>query len=127
QRPPARRKAEKIAARGRAVGGAPPGADRRARLDHRHADADRRVRRPLARPCLQFGNLLERPAADARTGARRLVGVEMDERPMSPLSWQAFALIGLAAHLAAGFALGVVYFFALWRSARLIAEGGRAM
>ena len=37
------------------------------------------------------------------------------------------ALAGLAAHLAAGLALGVVYFLALWRSARLFAEGGRAI
>ncbi len=45
---------------------------------------------------------------------------------MSALSSQAFGLLGLAAHLAAGFALGVAYFAALWLSARLIAEGGRA-
>lgn len=32
---------------------------------------------------------------------------------------------GLAAHLSAGFALGLVYFLAIWRSARLFAEGGR--
>ena len=31
-----------------------PRADRRARLDHRHADADRRLRRPLARPRLRI-------------------------------------------------------------------------
>jgi hypothetical protein len=46
---------------------------------------------------------------------------------MSALPSHALALLGLAAHAAAGFALGVVYFLALWRSARLFAEGGRAM
>ena len=46
---------------------------------------------------------------------------------MSSLSSQPFALVALAAHAAAGFALGVVYFHALWLSARLIAEGGRAI
>ncbi len=39
----------------------------------------------------------------------------------------AAALFGLAAHFAAGFALGVVYFLALWRSARLFGEGGGAI
>ena len=39
-----------LAARGRSLGGAPSCPDRRARLDHRRAHADRRVRRPLARP-----------------------------------------------------------------------------
>jgi len=37
------------------------------------------------------------------------------------------ALIGLASRLAAGFALGLVYFLAIWRSARLLGEGGRAI
>ncbi len=55
----------------------------------------------------------------------------MDERPVSSLSSDPFAvlaaLVGLAGHLAAGFALGVVYFLALWRSARLFGEGGSAI
>ncbi|MGO4869829.1 MAG: ATP synthase subunit I [Roseiarcus sp.] len=50
---------------------------------------------------------------------------------MSSFSSQALAavptLVGLAAHLAAGFAVGVVYFLAIWRSARLFGEGGRAI
>ena len=33
------------------------------------------------------------------------------------------ALLGLAAHLAAGFAVGVVYFLAIWRSANRLAAG----
>lgn len=37
------------------------------------------------------------------------------------------ALPGLAAHFAAGLALGAVYFLALWRSARLFGEGGGAI
>ena len=50
---------------------------------------------------------------------------------MSLFSPEALAAVaapaGLAAHLAAGFALGVVYFLAIWRSARLFGEGGRAI
>ena len=53
----------------------------------------------------------------------------MDERPVSLLSANGSAtvaaLAGLAAHLAAGFALGLVYFLAIWRSARLFGERGR--
>ena len=51
----------------------------------------------------------------------------MDELAVSALSSQTFAiaaLLGLAAHLAAGFAVGVLYFLAIWLSARLVAEGG---
>ncbi len=55
----------------------------------------------------------------------------MDERAVSLFSSNGFALalalVGLGAHVAAGFALGVVYFLAIWRSARLIGEGGRAI
>lgn len=55
----------------------------------------------------------------------------MDKRPVSSLSpngLSAVAAFGaLAAHLAAGFALGLVYFLAIWRSARLFGEGGRAI
>jgi F1F0 ATPase subunit 2 len=54
----------------------------------------------------------------------------MDERPVSSSSSEAFAaalaLVGLAAHLTAGFALGVVYFLAIWRSARQFGESGSA-
>ena len=49
---------------------------------------------------------------------------------MSLLSLNGFAavlaLIGLASRLAAGFALGVVYFLAIWRSARQFGESGSA-
>ena len=34
--------------------------------------------------------------------------------------------LSLGAHLAAGIALGALYFRVVWRSARLFAEGGRA-
>ncbi len=55
----------------------------------------------------------------------------MDERPVSALSADSSAAVaafgGLAAHLAAGFALGLVYFLAVWRSALLFGEGGRAI
>jgi hypothetical protein len=55
----------------------------------------------------------------------------MDERSVSLLSADGSAAVsafgGMAAHLAAGFALGLVYFLAIWRSARLFAEGGRAL
>jgi len=34
-------------------------------------------------------------------------------------------LLGLAAHLAAGIALGLLYFHGLWRNARRLARGGR--
>jgi F1F0 ATPase subunit 2 len=37
------------------------------------------------------------------------------------------ALVGLAAHLTAGVALGLVYFRALWLSARFAVESGRAI
>ena len=54
----------------------------------------------------------------------------MDDPPVSVLSANGSAavaaFVGLAAHLAAGFALGLVYFLAIWRSARLFGEGGRA-
>ena len=36
------------------------------------------------------------------------------------------AALGLAAHLAAGILLGLLYFRALWGTAKLFAEGGRA-
>ena len=45
-----------------------------------------------------------------------LVGVEMDEVHMST------ALV-LAAHLAVGFGLGWLYFYGLWRNARMFARG----
>ena len=55
----------------------------------------------------------------------------MDERSVTSLSANGSAavaaFVGLAAHLAAGFALGLVYFLAIWRSARLFGEGGRAV
>ncbi len=55
----------------------------------------------------------------------------MDERPVSLISANGSAAVAafgaLAAHLAAGFALGLVYFLAIWRSARLFVEGDRAI
>lgn len=39
-------------------------------------------------------------------------------------AWAMF--LSLGAHLAAGIALGAFYFRAVWRSARLFAQGGRA-
>jgi F1F0 ATPase subunit 2 len=54
----------------------------------------------------------------------------MDEQRVSVWSFDSLpawaTLFGLAAHLAAGIALGAVYFHAVWWSARLFAEGGRA-
>lgn len=50
---------------------------------------------------------------------------------MSLLSSNGLAAVvafgALSAHLAAGFALGLVYFLAIWRSARRFGEGGRAI
>jgi hypothetical protein len=55
----------------------------------------------------------------------------MDELPVTLLSANGLAgvasLVGLAAHFAAGFALGLVYFLAAWRSALLFGEGGRTI
>ena len=65
--PAARRTPPALAARGRSLGGAPSRPDRRARLDHRRADADRRLRRPLARPNVQLRTVLDRAAPDARS------------------------------------------------------------
>jgi F1F0 ATPase subunit 2 len=58
-----------------------------------------------------------------------LVRMEMDEERMSISSFDmlpAWAnLLGLAAHLGAGFALGIFYFRSLWWSAcRFIGRGG---
>jgi F1F0 ATPase subunit 2 len=59
-----------------------------------------------------------------------LVCVEMDEERMSFPSfallpaWAAF--LSLAAHLAAGIALGTLYFGSLWWSARRFGGAGRA-
>ena len=55
--------ARALAARGRALARPEPGDDRRARLDHRAADADRHLRRPLARPALRHRDLLDTRAA----------------------------------------------------------------
>ena len=64
------------------------------------------------------------------TGARLLVRLEMDEERMSfPLfdSLPTWAIpLSLAAHLAAGIVLGVLYFRSLWWNARLFTGGGRA-
>ena len=60
-----------------------------------------------------------------------LVRVEVDEERMNFLSFDVlppWALyLSLAAHLAAGIALGVVYFCSLWWNARRFAAGGRAI
>jgi F1F0 ATPase subunit 2 len=57
-----------------------------------------------------------------------LVGVEMDAERMSTAAFDlvpAWAvLLGLAAHLGAGFALGLLYFRSLWWSARRFADRG---
>ena len=67
-------------------------------------------------------------AADARAGARLLVGLEMDEQRMSVPSFDGLPpwamLLSLAAHLAVGIALGVLYFRSVWWSARRFAAGG---
>jgi F1F0 ATPase subunit 2 len=59
-----------------------------------------------------------------------LVRLEMDEERMSFLSFDALPvwamLLSLLAHLAAGIALGILYFRGLWWSAHRFAEGGRA-
>ena len=103
--------------RRRSVGGAPSGPDRRAWLDHRRAAADRNFRRPLARSEIQLRTVLDRPVLDAGAGARMLVRLEMDGERMSLASFEMFPArvsCGLAAHLAAGIALGALYFEASW-------------
>jgi hypothetical protein len=53
--------------------------------------------------------------------------MEMDELPVSPFSPILAGVppfVVLSAHLAAGLALGVVYVLAIWKSARLLGEGG---
>jgi F1F0 ATPase subunit 2 len=53
----------------------------------------------------------------------------MDDELMSLLSLETapawLTLLGLSAHLAAGMALGVLYFRSLWWSARLLVSGRR--
>jgi F1F0 ATPase subunit 2 len=60
-----------------------------------------------------------------------LVRVEVDEERMSLLSFDVLPLwalyFSLAAHLAAGIALGIFYFRSLWWNARRFAAGGRAI
>jgi F1F0 ATPase subunit 2 len=57
-----------------------------------------------------------------------LVGVEMDAERMTYLSFNGLPtwamLLSLAAHLAAGVMLGLVYFRSLWWNARRFAVGG---
>jgi F1F0 ATPase subunit 2 len=59
-----------------------------------------------------------------------LVGVEVDGERMTFLSFNSLPtwamLLGLAAHLAAGVVLGVLYFRSLWWNARRFAAGDRA-
>jgi F1F0 ATPase subunit 2 len=58
-----------------------------------------------------------------------LVGMEMDGERMTSLYFNGLPtwamLLSLAAHLAAGIMLGVVYFRSLWWNARQFADGGR--
>jgi F1F0 ATPase subunit 2 len=58
-----------------------------------------------------------------------LVRLEMDEKRMSHLSFDALPawamLLSFPAHLAAGIALGLLYFHGLWRNACRFAGGGR--
>jgi F1F0 ATPase subunit 2 len=58
-----------------------------------------------------------------------LVGMEMDGERMTSLYFNALPtwaiMLSLAAHLAAGIMLGLVYFRSLWWNARRIAAGGR--
>jgi hypothetical protein len=57
-----------------------------------------------------------------------LVGLEMDEKRMnlpSPDIWTLFATpVVLAAHVAAGAAVGALFFRALWWNTRIIIGGG---
>src|SRR5579871_5858562 len=115
RRPPSPRTASKMAARGRPVDRAPSGADRRARLDRRHADSDRHLRGTLAGRPVRDGPVLDRAPPDDRRGARLPLRLEMDERRMTPLS--------LAGCFAAGLLLGALYFRSIWWSARRFAEG----
>ena len=59
-----------------------------------------------------------------------LVRLEMDEERMSLISFAGLPpwamLLSLLAHLAAGIALGILYFRGLWRNVRRFAAGGRA-
>ena len=68
-------------------------------------------------------------ASDARTGARMLVRLEMDEERMSFLSFECLpawaVFLSLRAHLAAGIVLGVLYFRSLWWSACRFTGGSR--
>jgi F1F0 ATPase subunit 2 len=58
-----------------------------------------------------------------------LVGMEMDGECMISLSFNGLPTwamaVSLAAHLAAGIMLGVVYFRSLWWNARRVTEGAR--
>ena len=60
-----------------------------------------------------------------------LVGMEMDATPMSAVRAnprrRSPPFVALSAHLAAGLALGVAYVLAIWKSARLLGEGGSAL
>jgi len=59
-----------------------------------------------------------------------LVGVEMDEKRMTPFLFNGLPIwavvLSLAAHFAAGAALGVLYFRCLWWNVRQLTGGGRA-
>ena len=58
-----------------------------------------------------------------------LVGMEMDAERMTSLSFNSLpawaTFFGLAAHLAAGVIVGVLYFRSLWWNARRFTAGGR--
>ena len=109
--------------------GAQAGANRRARLDDRHAHADRHFPRPLARPDLQFRPVLDRAPVVAGPRPRLLVGVEMGAKGMSsaslypPFDW--IALLRLATFAVAGDFGGALYFASVWRSATRLAAGAR--
>jgi F1F0 ATPase subunit 2 len=53
-----------------------------------------------------------------------LVGLELDEKRMNLLSHHAWPPTLLAAHLAAGAAVGALFFHALWWNTRIIVSGG---
>src|SRR5574337_2168520 len=128
--PSARRRAARAAARARRAGrpggiGQPASrAGRRARLDHRRADAARVVPRPLDRPPAGHARDVHGRAAAARHGSRAVVGLALDAPPMMTLPPHAGGLAAsLAAGLVAGFVVGVAHFALLARNLRLFAAG----